>query len=415
MFFGGFSGATAFFPKDVTGSEYVPPVVLTDFRLFGTEVQPGLKSPLKKMINFTDTIVLSHRQNVFSIGFSTLSYLNPTTNRYRYMLEGLDRNWSEVGSDQRFATYTTLPAGKYVFRVEGATSRGPWNEPGAILRIEILPAWWSTWWFRTALAVLLLILMAAVYNYRLHQMRQQFNVRLDERVLERTRIARELHDTLLQSLHGLMFRFQAARNKLPGRPEEAMQALDGAIIRTEQAIAESRDAIKDLRSEPMIQKDLVELIAAEGQDLEASHRSEGDSPAFSMIVEGERRTLSPDLCQDVYRITRELLRNAFRHARAHRIETEVRYDEGLLRVRIRDDGTGIDPKVLEEGGRPARFGLPGVRERAERIGAQLDFWSEVGAGTEVQLTIPATAANEASNNRTGFKLFCKVRIYGHRP
>jgi signal transduction histidine kinase len=194
-----------------------------------------------------------------------------------------------------------------------------------------------------------------------------------------------------------------------------MQALDGAIIRTEQAIAESRDAIKDLRSEPMIQKDLVELIAAEGQDLEASHRSEGDSPAFSMIVEGERRTLSPDLCQDVYRITRELLRNAFRHARAHRIETEVRYDEGLLRVRIRDDGTGIDPKVLEEGGRPGHFGLPGVRERAERIGAQLDFWSEVGAGTEVQLTIPAAAANEASNNRTGFKLFRKVRIYGHRP
>ena len=113
-------------------------------------------------------------------------------------------------------------------------------------------------------------------------------------------------------------------------------------------------------------------------------------------------------------MARELLLNAFGHARAHRIETEIRYDDGLLRVRIRDDGIGIDPKVLEEGGRAGHFGLPGVRERAQRIGAQLDFWSEAGAGTEVQLTIPAAATNEASNNRTGFKLLRKLRIYGHR-
>jgi len=112
-------------------------------------------------------------------------------------------------------------------------------------------------------------------------------------------------------------------------------------------------------------------------------------------------------------MARELLRNAFRHARAHRIEVEVRYDDGLLRVRIRDDGIGIDPKVLEPGGRAGHFGLPGVRERAQRIGAQLDFWSEAGAGTEVELTIPG-AANEASNGRIGFKPFRRVRIYGHR-
>ena len=114
-------------------------------------------------------------------------------------------------------------------------------------------------------------------------------------------------------------------------------------------------------------------------------------------------------------MARELLRNAFQHAHAQRVEAEVRYHDALIRVRIRDDGTGIAPKVSEGGGHPGHFGLCGVRERAERIGAQLDFWSEVGAGTEVQLTIPAAAVNEASNNRTGFKLFRKVRIYGHRP
>jgi PAS domain S-box-containing protein len=173
MFFGGFSGATAFFPDDVIGTEYTPPVALTEFRLFGTEVEPGAKSPLKSTINYTDTVVLSHAQNIFSIGFSALSYLNPTTNRYRYMLEGLDPHWTEVGSDRRFATYTTLPAGKYTFRVQGATSRGPWDEPGTTLGIEILPAWWSTWWFRVVCLAASLGLLGALYQWRVRQLRRQ--------------------------------------------------------------------------------------------------------------------------------------------------------------------------------------------------------------------------------------------------
>jgi signal transduction histidine kinase len=265
------------------------------------------------------------------------------------------------------------------------------------------------------IVALFLVLLWALYQLRVRQLARQFDVQLRARLNERTRIARDLHDTLLQSLHGLMFRFQAARNMLPRRPEEAMQELDGAITRTQQAIAESRDAINDLRCEPVTQRDFAELLAADGQELAALHRAEGDSPAFSIIVEGERRTLSPDLCQDVYRMARELLLNAFGHARAHRIETEIRYDDGLLRVRVRDDGTGIAPNVLEEGGRAGHFGLRGVRERAQRIGAQLEFWSEAGAGTEVQLTVPASATKEASNDRTGSKPFRKVRIHGHRP
>lgn len=179
MFFGGFSGATAFFPKDVRDSQYVPPISLTDFRLFGTEVDPGPKSPLHKAINYTNAITLSHKQNIFSLGFSALSYLNPTTNRYRYMLEGLDRNWNEVGSDRRFATYTTLPAGNYIFRVEGATSRGRWDEPGAILHIQILPAWWDTSWFRIVWGAALLLLATAIYMYR-NGLRKEENARIEK-------------------------------------------------------------------------------------------------------------------------------------------------------------------------------------------------------------------------------------------
>ena len=173
MFFGGFSGATAFYPDKVTDSHYVPPVVLTDFRLSGAPVEVGAGSPLEKSITYANTLTLSHRQNMFSLEFSALSYSNPTTNRYRYKLEGLDSKWHEVGSEQRLVNYTTLPAGIYVFRVQGATSQGPWSEPGAALRIEILPPWWNTWWFRVVCVAVSVTLLWGIYRWRIQQLQRQ--------------------------------------------------------------------------------------------------------------------------------------------------------------------------------------------------------------------------------------------------
>ena len=140
MFFGGFSGATAFYPDRIQDSLFVPTTVLTDFQLSGVSVPIADDSPLKRSITYSNTIRLSHKQNAFSIEFSALSYFNTTTNRFRYKLDGLDSEWHEVGSDQRTASYTTLPRGDYIFRVQGATSRGAWSEPGIALHIEILPA-----------------------------------------------------------------------------------------------------------------------------------------------------------------------------------------------------------------------------------------------------------------------------------
>ena len=403
MFFGGFSGGIAFYPDKVVDSPYVPPVVLTDFRLFGRPVTVGADSPLSKSIGYTSALSLSNDKNVFSLEFSALSYFNPATNRYRYKLEGLDREWHEVGSNQRLVTYTTLPAAMYTFRVQGVTSRGAWSEPGLELPVEILPAWWNTWWFRAVFVAAFLALLWALYLYRLHQIAQEFDVRTEER----TRIARELHDTLLQTFHGLLFRFQAARNMLPRRPEEGIEALDAALDTAEQAIAEGRDTIQGLRSTPPVQSDLAQLLTATGQELARSQEVNRDSATFRVTEEGERQDLSPILQDEVYRIAREVLRNAFRHARARRIEAEIRYDNRLLRLRIRDDGMGIDPKILGEGGRPGHWGLLGIHERAKRIGARLDLWSEAGAGTEVELTVPASAAYGTSGNGPGFRLFRK--------
>jgi PAS domain S-box-containing protein len=173
MFFGGFSGGIAFHPDKVADSPYIPPVVLTDFRLFDRPVTVGADSPLKRSIEFSSALRLSHNQNVFSLEFSALSYFNPSTNRYRYKLDGLDREWHEVGSSQRLATYTTLPARMYTFRVQGATSRGAWSEPGLELAIEIMPPWWNTWWFRAVCVVLSVTLLGGFYRWRIRQLRRE--------------------------------------------------------------------------------------------------------------------------------------------------------------------------------------------------------------------------------------------------
>jgi signal transduction histidine kinase len=150
-------------------------------------------------------------------------------------------------------------------------------------------------------------------------------------------------------------------------------------------------------------------LEAACEELAAIPAANQKPPRFRVIVEGEPQELSPDLQDEVYRIAREVLRNAFRHAGAGQIETEIRYDKKQLRLRIRDDGEGIDPKVLEECRRPGHWGLPGVRERAQRIGAQLTFWSQAGAGTEVELTISGAIAYDGARTGQELRMAAKER------
>ena len=217
----------------------------------------------------------------------------------------------------------------------------------------------------------------------------QLTLRFEERLAERTRIARELHDTLLQSFQGLMLHFQTVYDLLPSG--QAKEALEKALDRADQAIVEGRDAIQNLRSSTTVANELGRAMAALGDEFGGTGHNKIGSPALRVSVEGTPRELHPILRDDIYRIAREALRNAFLHAQASKIEAEIAYSQRLLRLRIRDDGKGIDPKLLDAG-RDGHWGLPGMRERAEQIGARLDIWSEVGAGTEVELRIPGSVA-----------------------
>ena len=391
MYFGGFAGATSFLPDKLQKSSYVPPVVLTDLRVFGTSVVVGPNSILKKTINYTDSITLSYKQNIFSIGFSALGYTNSGTNRYRYMLEGLDQYWNEVGSDQRLASYTTLPHGVYRFRVEGAESRGPWTQPGREIRIEILPPWWLAGWFRAVCGLTFLMLFWMLYQIRMGQLKRQFNRTLEARVDERTRIARELHDTLLQSFNSLLLRFQSASNILPGRPDEAKRRIDSAIEQASEAITEGRDAVHQLRSGALNSVDFDQAIRNVARELLSGSGIDA-SPEFQVQVEGTPRPLNPIVRDEVYRIGVEALRNAIRHANALRIEVEIRYGENGLRLRIRDNGKGIDPVILDREGRLGHWGLRGMRERARLVGGTFEVWSQLHVGTEIELSIPAPSA-----------------------
>ena len=396
MFFGGFSGATEFYPDRIVNSSFVPRAVLTDFRLSGNPVPIGANSALKQSITLTDAITLSHRQNIFSIEFSALSFFNAETNRYRYKLDGLDNTWHEAGSDQRTASYTTLPVGTYTFEVQGATSRGPWSEPGTRLRIEILPAWYQTFWFQASWVVILLVLLWSIYMLRLKQLERQFNVALEARVDERTRIARELHDTLLQSFNGLLLRFQAVSNVLPAQPDEGKRRIDSAIEQASQAITEGRDAVHQLRSGGLTGTDLDKAIGNLAGELLGGSAPES-APEISVQVEGTPQTLNPIVRDEAYRIGAEALRNAVRHAKARRIEIEIRYDDHHLRLRIRDNGTGIDPLILERDHAAGHWGLRGMRERAKLVGGTFEVWSQLNTGTEIELNIPAASAYAKSS------------------
>ncbi|MBV8450800.1 MAG: hypothetical protein JOZ29_00815 [Deltaproteobacteria bacterium] len=301
--------------------------------------------------------------------------------------------------NDRQVQYSNLPPRQYRFHVVASNNSGVWNETGDAIELSVEPAYYQSNWFRASVVAVFLIAIWMFYRLRVRQLAREFNAHLEGQVEERMRVARELHDTLLQSFHGLIPIIQAGRTLLPARPDQAAAVLDEGLKEARNAIVEGRNAIQEMRSSLTQDKDLGSLLSAAGQELAHSPEANSSAPAFRVIVEGSQQPLAPLLQDEIYRIGREALRNAFRHAHADRIEAEIRYDKGVFRLRIRDDGKGIDSRVLQGGARPGHWGLPGMLERAKRMGGRLKVWSEAGAGAEVELTVPARIAY-AKSSRT---------------
>ncbi|MBS7456870.1 sensor histidine kinase [Coralloluteibacterium stylophorae] len=316
------------------------------------------------------------------IAYTALSLAIPERVRFRYLLEGYDREWQDAGT-RRVAFYNDPGPGSYTFRVIAANNDGVWNEVGAGLPLVIAPLYWQTAWFRVLCALLALALLWIAYLSRLRRVAAQVRVRMQERHMERERIARELHDTLLQGMHGLILRLHAAAQRL--RADDPLRdELETTMDLAEQAMAEGRDRVSGLRGGVRHGRDLGEALLQVAE--EAGWQP---PPEVRLVVEGTPRALCGGVAEELYLIGREAVLNALRHARAGMVTIELGYARRELRLRVRDDGIGMP---VREPGRPGHWGLDGMRERAARIGGQLRLDSQPGAGTTVAVRLPAAAA-----------------------
>ena len=317
------------------------------------------------------------------INYTALSFVVPQKVRFRYRLIGHDQSWQEAGA-RRQAFYNNLLPGSYTFWVIACNNDGVWNQTGACLHFVIVPAFYQTAWFKVLLGILFLGVIWLIHSLRLKQATAQTQARLGERLEERSRIARELHDTLIQSVDGLMLRLQTALDE--PNAARSHQMIEKALDSADEVMFEGRQRVHTLRAEAIHINELSEALASYGNELAEVHPI-----AFSVALVGSPRPMNAFVRDEAYRIAREALFNAFQHSGATAIEVEITYDRAKVRIRVRDNGRGIDPQILN-GGRPGHYGLSGIRERAQTIGSQLVIWSGPGAGTEVDLEIPSAVA-----------------------
>ena len=329
-------------------------------------------------------------------GLAGLSLSVPERVRFRYSLDGFDHGWSEPTTAHE-AAYTNLGPGSYRFRVIASNPDGVWNNQETVLGFSIAPLFWQTWWFRVIGVVLFGLAVLALYRLRLQQLTSGLNVRFEERLAERTRIAQELHDTLLQGFLSASMQLHVAADYVP-EDSPAKKPLGRIIQLMGQVIEEGRTALKGIRSSQSASLSLEQAFSEIKNELAIA-----DEIQFRVIVDGLPQPLHPILRDEIYRIGREAVVNAFRHSHAKSIEVELDYTTRSFRFLVRDNGCGIAPEVVQSG-REGHWGLPGMRERAESIGAQLHVWSSAAAGTEVELSVPGNVAfqHESSGRRRGW-------------
>ena len=370
------------------GISVVDPARLTNSSVPAT---PQLRSVLAdgRQLSLRGAVHIPGGTRRISFTFNGLNLSFPNRVRFRYLLEGFDSTWSEPIA-AREAVYTNLAPRRYRFRLRTSNPDGIWSSEDATVAFEVDPLFWETWWFVLSGTTLCALAILVLYRFRMRQMRRRLNLIFDERLAERTRIARDLHDTLLQSFQGTLLKLYGVTYMLPDHPE-AKRKLENCLEQARDAITEGRDAVQGLRSSTVLSNDLARAISVFGGEL-AGDQPEQTCPEFRVHAEGKSRDLPPLVRDEVYKIACECLRNAFRHAQAKRIEVQICYDQRRFRLHIVDNGNGIDPAVLKAGGRAGHHGLPGIRERAQLAGGKLSVLSQLNSGTKIELRIPASIA-----------------------
>jgi signal transduction histidine kinase/ligand-binding sensor domain-containing protein len=338
----------------------------------------------EQMINGSGRIVLPARVHSVHIAFTAPTFTAPEKVRFRYRLQGYDTDWSPPVAFRQ-TTYTNLPPGNYEFRVIACNNNGVWNMTGATVSFFISPAFYQTLWFWTLMAITIAAMLWSLYLLRLKRATTNVQQRLLAQMEERERIARELHDTLLQGFQGITLRMHGVSRNLPIE-DPPRKMMEEVLDRADEVLREARHRVRNLRIRATHENELPDRLTKCGEELSRDHAA-----SFTLAIVGTPRVLEPTVQDEAYKIAGEALTNAFRHASASKIEVEVTYNSSALRIRVRDDGVGIDKAVVSHG-QPGHWGLAGMRERAKAIRADINIWSRQAAGTEVELVIPASIA-----------------------
>jgi signal transduction histidine kinase/ligand-binding sensor domain-containing protein len=322
--------------------------------------------------------------NHVELHLEAIDLASPEKVRLQYRLDGVDAAWLDAGSS-RTAVYTDIPVGVHTLHVRASDSGGVWDRTGIAYRVTQRPYFYQTIWFRIAAVSALILLLSAAYFIRVRQIVGQAQMRLEERLVERERIARELHDTLLQGVLSASLQLDVAEDQLPD--DSPTKPLLQRVLKTmRQVVEEGRNALRGLRARDADSGNLAIAFSRLGKEFAVDEKTE-----YRVITQSTTRPLSPQIRDEVYRIGREAIVNAFKHAKANSVEVAIEYAGRHFRMLVRDDGRGIDADVLNAG-REGHWGLAGMRERAEGIGASFKVRSRAGAGTEVELTVPGAIA-----------------------
>jgi ligand-binding sensor domain-containing protein/signal transduction histidine kinase len=310
---------------------------------------------------------------------------SPEKTRLQYRMDGVDNVWLDADVS-RTAVYTTLPPGTHTFHVRATGSSGKWDRTGIVYDVTQQPLFYQERWFQVACAAFLVMLLSVIYLARVRTIIRQTRILLETRIAERERVARDLHDTFLQGIQGTLLRFHSSTQQLP-QSEPLRRTFEEILDQSDAVMLQGRGLVSGLRMTAGDTNDLPIAFAMVGKEFLTL-----SAAVYNVVVIGETRRLNPIAYDEIVHIGREALFNSYTHATATSIETELDYSSSDLRIRFRDNGTGIDPAVLANGCRAGHYGLPGMRERAIKVGAKLDIYSRLGAGTEVELRVPARVA-----------------------
>lgn len=388
MYFAGFPGAAAVDPGRIRSAAPSAKVLFTDVRVEDKSALYPLRDP--------DTgYTIRYDQN-FAVSFSAFDFSNPAGVRYRYRIAPLETDWHLLPVALRTINFATLPTGTFKLVVEAATERGDWGGSGSLV-IQVSPPWWSTWWFFTLACFLAMVAIIAAYKARMMQVETVYNARLEERLGERTRVARDLHDTLLQSFQGLIYRLEAVKNLLPAEPVKASEMLNVILLKSDDAIVEGRETIQSLRDPAKATADILRLVEEDAAEL-ASLQPDGTRASFSLTVEGKLPRLPVEVRDELRQICREALRNAYFHSEAENINCLIKFESARMEIVVADNGKGMPPES-EKMQHSSHYGISGIMERAANLDAQLSISSQPGQGTKVILEMNTSDSRLRSISR----------------